>query len=578
MIFDSEERQRISHMCREDTGSPQSSPTLLAAHGCRDAPPAKTWKSCRWPGWADDAGDDTETCEPCPEASTRGDQCAAGVEGDDVPGQPWERAGVHLCSFPATCEGFAYMAVAVDHCTDRLEAAPLKTKSAKSVAQFLLCLICHHACGEVEIHDQRRGFVRSVSKHLHTMTGRLQRITSAQHPRENRLTDSYYKTIQNSMLKLLKESPDNWPKVLPGGLFVYRSGKQKSGGYMPFFLLCGRQAGLATECEDGCGDKGESIACAEVMDGAVPEMSEGLAALEKLPFLPTCEGMSNISAQERQTRDCKKRHREKVFDVGDTVLLWNLQRRDKRKTKDPWLCPYTIHAVLDDGSYELKTSDGTILKQKVLSVNLKTYNKKKSLAPVREKKLEEEDSVSIVRVTDATESELDFVPTTSAWRVYHAARLNLPEPKKMEARKQKATLSSPKYMDAIKGDGNCFFRAMSLELCGTETYHMRVRKAVVAFLSARANRSMFSSYSGERVQEYLATSGMAKYGTWATDVEIVAMATMLQTTIFVYTEVNETKKWLPYKPLCEVRGVHNYKQCVYLSNLASHFERVLACS
>ena len=46
---------------------------------------------------------------------------------------------------------------------------------------------------------------------------------------------------------------------------------------------------------------------------------------------------------------------------------------------------------------------------------------------------------------------------------------------------------------------------------------------------------------------------MSRLGIWATDVEISAAATFLQTDVFVHTQVNPTmSKWLRYQPLTKI--------------------------
>ena len=58
---------------------------------------------------------------------------------------------------------------------------------------------------------------------------------------------------------------------------------------------------------------------------------------------------------------------------------------------------------------------------------------------------------------------------------------------------------------------------------------------------------------------YLESNRMADDGTWATDVEMLAMATLLQTTIFVYTQLQNHKKWLPYQPLFHISSVQKFE-------------------
>lgn len=100
----------------------------------------------------------------------------------EVPSKPWSQIGIDLCSLPKSPEGYVGIVVAVDYFTKWVEAEPIRDKSADTVAIFLYTLICRHGCVDVQINDQGREFVNSVSDRLHQLTGVKQRITSAYHP------------------------------------------------------------------------------------------------------------------------------------------------------------------------------------------------------------------------------------------------------------------------------------------------------------------------------------------------------------------------------------------------------------
>ena len=141
-------------------------------------------------------------------------------------------------------------------------------------------------------------------------------------------------------------------------------------------------------------------------------------------------------------------------------------------------------------------------------------------------------------------------------------------------RRSKNNLGVPHKVNAIAGDGNCFFRTISYELCGTAEHHLHVRAAVVQFMSADANAQMFSDYISKTVTTYLCDTQMANDGTWATDVEIVATATLLQTTIYVFSDVNCQRRWYKYKALLSKED-GCYNQNIYITNVNQHFERVV---
>lgn len=85
--------------------------------------------------------------------------------------------------FLRSSNGHVAIVMAVCYFSKWIEARPVRTKEAVEVARFLYeDIICRHGCVAIQINDQGREFVNSVSAELHTLTGTSQRITSAYHP------------------------------------------------------------------------------------------------------------------------------------------------------------------------------------------------------------------------------------------------------------------------------------------------------------------------------------------------------------------------------------------------------------
>ena len=76
--------------------------------------------------------------------------------------------------------------------------------------------------------------------------------------------------------------------------------------------------------------------------------------------------------------------------------------------------------------------------------------------------------------------------------------------------------------------------------------------------------------------EYVSQSRMGDNATWATDIEIVAAAPLLDNPIVIHTQLSTRKKWLRYDPLCVVPPLINTELCVYLTNYHEHFDRVVS--
>ena len=118
----------------------------------------------------------------------------------------------------------------------------------------------------------------------------------------------------------------------------------------------------------------------------------------------------------------------------------------------------------------------------------------------------------------------------------------------------------------IKGDGNCYFHAISYSICGEERYYAAIRNAVCDFIST-FNGDLKPFLTRGKGKEYIQKSKMRKNTTWASEIEILATAKILHRDVFTYHNF----KWLryPYKHKLSV-------DALYLDNHSGlHFDIVL---
>ena len=168
---------------------------------------------------------------------------------------------------------------------------------------------------------------------------------------------------------------------------------------------------------------------------------------------------------------------------------------------------------------------------------------------------------------------LRFVPTNAKWREMQCKKLGLGRPQKMKARRRKESLGQPLETEKIIGDGNCFFRAVSKEITGSQSLHTKIREAIIEVFHDEKRKEHLRRYCGTDTNDYLIKTKMAQNGIWATDVEIMATAMLLNTTINVYTQTGQSKSWFPYEPFTQTQKQNG--EMIYFTNLCSHFERVL---
>jgi len=143
---------------------------------------------------------------------------------------------------------------------------------------------------------------------------------------------------------------------------------------------------------------------------------------------------------------------------------------------------------------------------------------------------------------------------------------------RLARRLEKEVLGVPSTIQNVQADGNCFFRAVSLELTGAEESHHKIRESVVDFMK---DKSAFEGYVGRPIADYLNESKMKEDRTWATDIEIVATATFLQSIVYVYGTYDDETKWLKHSPLFRDETIKMFGQCLYIVNAHNHFKRVV---
>lgn len=99
----------------------------------------------------------------------------------------------------------------------------------------------------------------------------------------------------------------------------------------------------------------------------------------------------------------------------------------------------------------------------------------------------------------------------------------------------RSSLTTPRHVQDILGDGNCFFRAVSFSLTNSEDFHYILRRAVCQHMIK--NNDLFESFLNDEqsIDDHLQGSKMSQEGTWATEVEIFATAHLLNTDIYIHS-------------------------------------------
>lgn len=111
---------------------------------------------------------------------------------------------------------------------------------------------------------------------------------------------------------------------------------------------------------------------------------------------------------------------------------------------------------------------------------------------------------------------------------------------------------SPASVKEVRGDGNCFFRTLSVSILGVQSHHLKVRTAVADHIAANEGNK-FADYLHMDPAVYLNNSRMRTEKVYATDSEILAAASLFRCNIFVFDAASrhENRMWKCYNSLLE---------------------------
>ena len=127
----------------------------------------------------------------------------------------------------------------------------------------------------------------------------------------------------------------------------------------------------------------------------------------------------------------------------------------------------------------------------------------------------------------------------------------------------------PKKCFVIKGDRNCYFRAVSFILTGVEKHHFVVRQAICDFIEVHYHDLNLFLDKYKDGEEYLIDTEIRKNATWGTELEIIATATMAKRDAIVYNHIG----YLRYQsPFAQGKSI----ECFFIDNRAGgHFNVIL---
>ena len=142
-----------------------------------------------------------------------------------------------LENMPSNPQSFRSILVMVDRFTGWVEAVPLKDTKAPTVAKAILDnWVAAHGVPFQTHSDRGPQFTSEVMNIVFQLIGVHQTFTCAYRPMSDGAAEAMVKVVKNLLKGFCMENPTRWPDLLQQCLFAYRTSKNGSTGYSPFFL------------------------------------------------------------------------------------------------------------------------------------------------------------------------------------------------------------------------------------------------------------------------------------------------------------------------------------------------------
>ena len=300
---------------------------------------------------------------------------------------PFSRVAVDLITDLPESAGhrFKHVAVFTDMFTKWPEAAPLREKSAKAVADALFQrIICQHGIPQQLQSDQGPEFVNDIIARLTDRMEICHVTTTPYNPSSNGAVEQFNKTLVHSLRKyIVDENPMNWDQFIDGVLFAYRVSKHAATQFSPFELLYGRQPRLPT-----------SILMPEDIEFTRDIKEYNTRHVYELHRAHQCVKALLADARDlyKAYHDGKASQRaiQPAFVVGDEVMLYSPRLRTSgehetttTKFRPQWNGPFVIVEISDTGDvFTIRDDRNRILRVKLR--DLKRFYR--SIEPVFDKR------------------------------------------------------------------------------------------------------------------------------------------------------------------------------------------------
>ena len=322
--------------------------TLYAGHYGINKTRAAIGRLFWWKSLAEDVRQFVATCATCQRSKARRHKPYGALQPLLVSEKPWHTVTFDfIVKLPKTARGNDSICVFVDKLTKMVHfVACQEALSAKDFAELYVDHVFRlHGLSREFITDRDVRFTSAFWQEVTTQLGTRAVMSSSFHPETDGQTERVNQTLETYLRHFVSAELNNWDTLLSRAEFAHNAAVHESTRQTPFFLNSGFHPRTPL---------GEKI---EVLH------PESAAFVERLHSNLTLARKMLIAAQQRQKAFADQHRTEKVFSVGDKVLLstkyLNIKHSEtNRKLLPKWIGPFEVVQVVGPVAYKLQMNPG----------------------------------------------------------------------------------------------------------------------------------------------------------------------------------------------------------------------------
>ncbi len=312
-----------------------------------------------WPGMSKDVSEYCRGCGTCQLKSKFRPRKAPAVE-RPVLSEPFESVAVDLVGpLPKGKGGARYLLTYVCMATRWPEAIPLRSITARSVADGLLEIFSRTGIPEKILTDQGSQFMGKVMSSLCELLGIDRVRTSPYHPQSNGVVERMHGTLKSVLGKSMSSEKD-WVAFVPLCLFVLRQMPHADTGLSPFDLIYGFKVRTPLDVLYSCLSENH-------LNGSGTSYCDWVSQLaERLDMVRDQAALKEAVAKAGRMSYLNQGTKLRSFSVNEQVLYRVPGRTSK--LSDSWEGPFVVTEVIGKVNYRI-AKPGATRHNRVVHVN-----------------------------------------------------------------------------------------------------------------------------------------------------------------------------------------------------------------